>query len=186
MFKTTTLASAAAGRARTAMRATGGSASGGALCGCESGGLAAAGADNAVGAGVTPVSAVPPNSSMICASVRVAAILVVAWFALMIWLLIVPLIRWGTTHFAITDRRLIFRSGIITKTGIDIPIARINSVQFRHDLVDRMFRTGTLVIESASDEPLEFADIPQVEKVHALLYDRLNDVLTDDDGNARL
>ena len=115
-----------------------------------------------------------------------AAILVVAWFALMIWLLIVPLIRWGTTHFAITDRRLIFRSGIITKTGIDIPIARINSVQFRHDLVDRMFRTGTLVIESASDEPLEFADIPQVEKVHALLYDRLNDVLTDDDGNARL
>jgi hypothetical protein len=29
---------------------------------------------------------------------------------------------------------------------------------------------GTLVIESASDEPLEFDDIPQVERVHSLLH----------------
>ncbi len=107
------------------------------------------------------------------------------WAIAVVWLLVIPLMKWGTTHFAVTDRRIIFRHGIITKSGIDIPIARINSVQFRHDFIDRIFKAGTLIVESASDEPLEFADIPKVEKVHALLYDRLNDVLTDDDGNAR-
>ncbi len=107
----------------------------------------------------------------------------VPWLVIMIWFVIAPLIRWGATHFAVTDRRIMFRTGVFNKTGIDIPIARINSVQFRHDLTDRLFRTGTLIVESASDEPLEFNDIPQVEKVHALLYDELNDVLTDDDNN---
>ena len=34
---------------------------------------------------------------------------------------------------------------------------------------------GTLVIESASDEPLEFHDVPGVEKVHALLYQEVAD-----------
>lgn len=101
----------------------------------------------------------------------------VAWLAVMSWWSIAPLVRWGTTHFAITSRRLMFRTGVFTKTGIDIPLARINSVQFRHDLIDRMFRTGTLIVESASDEPLEFNDIPHVEKVHKMLYEELNQEL---------
>jgi hypothetical protein len=46
--------------------------------------------------------------------------------------------------------------------------------------VDRMFKAGTLIIESASDAPLEFSDIPRVEQVHALLYDELNRALNDD------
>jgi uncharacterized membrane protein YdbT with pleckstrin-like domain len=106
-----------------------------------------------------------------------------AWLAVVSWWSIAPLIRWGTTHFAITNRRLMFRTGVFTKTGIDIPLARINSVQFRHDLIDRMFGTGTLIVESASDEPLEFDNIPHVEKVHRMLYDELNDSLDGDDDD---
>lgn len=105
------------------------------------------------------------------------------WAIALVWFLVVPLIKWGTTHFAVTNRRVMYRTGVFNKSGIDIPIARINSVQFRHDFVDRMFKAGTLIIESASDEPLEFNDIPRVEAVHALLYDRLNDALTDADKN---
>ena len=105
------------------------------------------------------------------------------WAVALLWFLVRPLIKWGTTHFGVTDRRVMYRTGVFNKSGIDIPIARINSVQFRHDFVDRMFKAGTLIIESASDEPLEFNDIPQVEKVHALLYDKLNAALTDDDDN---
>ncbi|MCB2412440.1 PH domain-containing protein [Demequina sp. TTPB684] len=109
----------------------------------------------------------------------------VVWLVAFSWWTIAPMVRWATTHFAITNRRLIFRTGVFTKTGIDIPIARINSVQFRHELIDRFFRTGTLIVESASDEPLEFDDIPRVEEVHAMLYDELNDSLDGDDDRAR-
>lgn len=105
----------------------------------------------------------------------------VLWAVLVIWWFVAPLVRWATTHFVITDRRVIFRTGVFTRSGIDIPMARINSIQFRHDLVDRILRTGTLIIESASDDPLEFNDIPQVERVHALLYHEVHDYLTEDD-----
>lgn len=101
------------------------------------------------------------------------------WLAALVWFL-VKLVSWRTTHFVITDRRVMFRQGVITRSGIDIPVLRINSVQFRHGLVDRILRTGTLIIESASDDPLEFEDIPRVEKVHALLYARLDDRLDDE------
>ena len=82
----------------------------------------------------------------------------------------IPVIRWRTTHFVVTTRRVLVREGVLTRHGMDIPMGRINSVRFRHSLIERMLGCGTLIIESASDEPLEFDDIPGVERVHALLY----------------
>ena len=87
-----------------------------------------------------------------------------------VWLTVVPLLRWRTTHFVLTTRRVLVREGILKRSGIDIPINRINSVQFRHTVIERIMGCGTLIIESASDEPLELDDIPQVERVHSLLY----------------
>ncbi len=105
----------------------------------------------------------------------------VAWLLGFIWYFLRPLISWKSTHFVLTDRRVIFRNGIVTRSGIDIPIRRINTVEFRHGLIDRLLRTGTLIIESASDDPLSFDDIPQVERVHALLYHEVLDINEDED-----
>ncbi|MFT4126534.1 MAG: PH domain-containing protein [Gordonia sp. (in: high G+C Gram-positive bacteria)] len=111
----------------------------------------------------------------------------VLWAAGAGWFFARPLATWKTTHFVLTDRRVIFRDGILTRAGIDIPIRRINTVEFRHGLFDRILRTGTLIIESASDESLSFDDIPRVERVHALLYNEVLDVVDDerrfDDGS---
>jgi membrane protein YdbS with pleckstrin-like domain len=101
----------------------------------------------------------------------------VIWLILIGWLTLWPLWSWRTTHFVITDRRVMFRHGVMTRSGIDIPLARINSVEFRHGLLDRMVRTGTLIVESASQDPLEFHDIPRVEQVHSLLYHEVFDTL---------
>ena len=99
------------------------------------------------------------------------------WLLLIGWLTLWPFLSWLTTHFVITDRRVMFRHGVLSRSGIDIPLARINSVEFRHRLIDRILRTGTLIIESASQDPLEFYDIPRVEQVHALLYHEVFDTL---------
>ena len=56
------------------------------------------------------------------------------WLVVIGWLTIWPFFSWWTTHFVITDRRVMFRHGLLTRTGIDIPLARINSVEFRHGL----------------------------------------------------
>ena len=86
----------------------------------------------------------------------------------------VPAIRWWTTHFVLTNKRVITRKGLIARDGLDIPVNRINSVRFRHSITDRIFGTGTLVIESASDEPLEFDNIRRVEHVHTLFYNQVS------------
>ena len=107
----------------------------------------------------------------------VSAVIAALWLVLVLWLTVRPFFAWVTTHFVITDRRVMYRHGVLNRAGIDIPLARINSVEFTHGIVDRMVRTGTLVIESASQDPLEFHDIPQVEQVHSLLYHEVFDAL---------
>ncbi|WP_433195106.1 PH domain-containing protein [Nocardia sp. CA-107356] len=97
-------------------------------------------------------------------------VVLVVWLGILVWRCVAPVISWKSTHFIVTDRRVLIRQGVVTHTGIDIPMSRISSVQFRHGLFDRMLGTGTLIIGSSSDEPLEYDDIPQVQKVHALLY----------------
>ncbi|NGY58419.1 PH domain-containing protein [Lentzea sp. NEAU-D13] len=111
----------------------------------------------------------------------------IAWIALtvigvvlILWLTITPVLRWRTTHFIITSDRVMYREGVFKRTGLDIPLARVNSVRFEHSLMDRVLGCGTLLIESASDEPLEFDDIPSVEKVHTMLYREVNDNPDDD------
>ena len=88
---------------------------------------------------------------------------------------VLPFVRWRTTHFVVTTRRVLVREGLVSRSGMDIPMTRINTVQFRHSVLERMLGCGTLVVESASDDPLEFADIPAVERVHSLLYQEVAD-----------
>jgi uncharacterized membrane protein YdbT with pleckstrin-like domain len=107
------------------------------------------------------------------------------WLVLVGWLTLWPFLNWLTTHFVITDRRVMFRHGLLTRSGIDIPLARINSVEFRHGVIDRLMRTGTLIIESASQDPLEFHDIPRVEQVHSLLYHEVFDTLGSEESDSR-
>lgn len=104
-------------------------------------------------------------------------VIVVAAVVLICWLVLAPFVRWRTTHFIVTTDRVMAREGVLNRTGIDIPLFRINSVQFKHGIVDRMYGCGTLLVESASDEPLEFDDIPEVEWVHTVLYREVTDAL---------
>lgn len=115
----------------------------------------------------------------------VLAVIAAVWLVVIGWLTLWPFFNWSTTHFVITDRRVMFRHGVLTRSGIDIPLARINSVEFQHGLVDRMLRTGTLIIESASQDPLEFLDIPRVERVHSLLYHEVFDTLGHEEPDSR-
>jgi uncharacterized membrane protein YdbT with pleckstrin-like domain len=94
----------------------------------------------------------------------------IALLALMLWL-IVPVLRWRTTTYELTTRRLRVRDGIVTRHGRDIPLARINDVSFQKGLLDRLLGSGRLVVESAGEHgQIVLRDIPRVEFVHATLF----------------
>ena len=62
---------------------------------------------------------------------------------------LVPLLRWRTTTYELTNRRLRLRSGILSRTGRDFPLSRISDVSFSQGLLDRILGSGELVVESA-------------------------------------
>ena len=106
-------------------------------------------------------------------SVAAAARLVVAAVAILAVMLglMVPVLRWRTTIYELTNRRLKVRNGIVTRHGRDIPLARINDVSFSKGLLDRLLGSGRLVVESAGEHgQIVLTDIPQVEFAQATLF----------------
>jgi uncharacterized membrane protein YdbT with pleckstrin-like domain len=98
------------------------------------------------------------------------AVAVVAIGILMVWLM-VPVLRWRTTVYELTNRRLRMRDGIITRHGRDIPLARINDVSFSKGLLDRLLGSGRLTVESAGEHgQIVLHDIPHVEATQGTLY----------------
>src|SRR3954471_6830223 len=97
------------------------------------------------------------------------AILLVA-LALLIWLALAPLIRWRSTHYVITTRRVLIRRGVFSHVGRDITLGRISDVAYEQTLADRIFRSGTLHIESAGENGQEtLVNIPRANDVQQTL-----------------
>lgn len=92
---------------------------------------------------------------------------------LFLWLVFVPFLRWRTSTYTITDRRIITRKGILNKVGHDLPLRRINNVNYEKSITDRMLGCGTLVLETAAGQPLMLPDVPGVERVHRTIADLL-------------
>jgi uncharacterized membrane protein YdbT with pleckstrin-like domain len=94
----------------------------------------------------------------------------VAIAASAIWLL-VRYGRWLTTHFVITNRRVIFRTGLLAKRGIEIPIDRVNTVHFSQGVWERIVGVGDLLIESGGETGQQrFTDIRQPDRVQRVLH----------------
>lgn len=86
---------------------------------------------------------------------------------LAIWLVLLPFLRWRTTTYTITNRRLITRSGILNKVGKDLPLNRINDVSHERSLMDRILGCGSLIVQTAAEDgTIVLKDVPDVEHVN--------------------
>jgi uncharacterized membrane protein YdbT with pleckstrin-like domain len=105
--------------------------------------------------------------------------LVFAWFC------VKPFLDWLLTTYTFTNRRLITRTGILTRRGHDIPMNRISDIEYEKGLVDRIFGCGTLVVSDASETGrVELHDIPHVEAAQLRVSDQLfHGARRSDDGS---
>ena len=88
----------------------------------------------------------------------------------------VPFLRWKTTTYQLTTRRIQLRNGILTRSGRDFPLIRISDVSFSQGPVDRLLGTGRLVVESAGEHgQLILNDIPDVQEVQSTLFQLVED-----------
>ncbi len=76
-----------------------------------------------------------------------------------------PFAYWWTTDYVFTSRRIIVRTGLVARKGRDMPLSKVNNVSFDISFWGRFMNYGVLTIDSASDEALVIADVPDVETI---------------------
>jgi uncharacterized membrane protein YdbT with pleckstrin-like domain len=95
------------------------------------------------------------------------AILAVIWA---VWLGL-KYFQWQFTHFVVTDDRVIFRHGVFAKHGVEIPLERINNINFDQGIWERIIGAGDLDIESAGREgQSHFEDVRHPDAVQQEIY----------------
>jgi uncharacterized membrane protein YdbT with pleckstrin-like domain len=101
----------------------------------------------------------------------------VLWFitviALIVWVVntIYQYVQWKTTQFAVTDQRVAYQSGVIRRSGVSIPLNRINNVNFDQSMIARMLNNGVVIVESAGETgDSVFENIPDPESVRSLIF----------------
>ncbi len=109
----------------------------------------------------------------------------VAWIALAVLgvLLLVlltglPVLRWRTEHFVISNYHVFFRTGIVSHRQHQIPLANVQNIETDVSLWGRLLGYGSLIVESAADQPLEFENVASIGKVQATLNQLIHDART--------
>ncbi|MGB3186530.1 MAG: PH domain-containing protein [Ornithinimicrobium sp.] len=110
----------------------------------------------------------------------------IAWLSTLLWwvaalaltALLVALamvfIQWRTTHFAITDRRVAYTTGVVRRRGVSIPLNRINNVNFEQSLLARLLDNGIVTIESAGETgDSVFENISHPANVRTIIFGQM-------------
>ncbi len=80
-------------------------------------------------------------------------------------------LKWVTTNFVITSDRIIFRHGVVGKMGIEIPLERVNNVNFSQTAFERLLGAGDLLIESGGEDGQQrFSDVRKPQNVQNLVH----------------
>ena len=100
--------------------------------------------------------------TVVCVIIALAAVLIP-------WLLI------RATHYRVTNYRIDFERGIMTKRIDTLELWHVDDIKFEQGLVDRMMNVGTITIisDDKSTPRLDLAGIPNPRQVFDQLKDRV-------------
>ncbi|MCD2189088.1 PH domain-containing protein [Actinomycetospora soli] len=115
-----------------------------------------------VGAWLVAVARPTTWSTAVLVAVGVVAVAVLGWFS------VAPVARWRATHFVVTDRRVLVREGVFSRSGIVVVGRSITTVRTVRGGLDRFLGAGTLVVGvDDTREPWRFDGLGRVERVAA-------------------
>jgi len=122
------------------------------------------------------VFVLPSGSFQTAGRLAIVAVALAVLLRFSVW----PWLRWLTTRYVLTTRRVVMREGVFGRSGRDVPLTRVNDVSFHHSLVDRMLGCGTLTIESAGEHgQVELPEVPRVEQVQREVYRCVEELAAD-------
>jgi membrane protein YdbS with pleckstrin-like domain len=97
----------------------------------------------------------------------VTGLVVVVWLGLVA----PPVLRWWFTQYVLTTERIVVRTGMVARTGTEIPLESISNVLFNQSVWERLLGYGDVLIESAGRSgQSRLHDIPDPEAFQSEIY----------------
>lgn len=78
-------------------------------------------------------------------------------FKALLTLWIAPLIEYGTSEFAITNKRIIIKVGFISRRTLEMNLSKVESVNVNQGILGRILGYGTIIVigTGGTKEPFE-------------------------------
>ncbi|MFS0867866.1 PH domain-containing protein [Microbacterium sp. 179-B 1A2 NHS] len=92
---------------------------------------------------------------------------------IVVFLVVIPYLRWLSHTYTVTTRRVIERGGLVHRRRVDVSHARGYTISERRGPLQRLWGSGTLTLANGVDEPVRLVDIPSVRLVHETLADQV-------------
>ena len=115
----------------------------------------------------------------------VQLVLAWVWGILGCWLLLIPTInaikttiRYFNTELAVTNKRVIGKAGFINSASLDAPLNKIQNVTVSSGLGGKIFKYGTVEIQTAGDA-LAFAGIKEPDAFKKFLMNQIEEYEND-------
>jgi hypothetical protein len=91
-----------------------------------------------------------------------------------LWLA-VRLVRWFATSLVVTTTRIVQRSGVLGRTGLELRLERINQLSYHQSISDRILRTGELHVEVGGETGVVVFDrVPRPAAVQSIITEQID------------
>jgi len=99
--------------------------------------------------------------------------------------LVVRVIKWLSISLTVTNRRLVYKQGLLRRDTLQLRYPRISEVQCDQTLVGRLIGVGKLRFDVQGEgQPIVSPDVRQVRAMQGLINDQLDLLLRPDQGVA--
>jgi len=84
-------------------------------------------------------------------------------------------VAWSHADFVLTDLRLIYGSGVVSRQARETPLSRIIDVSSYRGVLGRVFGHGDLVVKSEGESrPAPYLDMPQPDRLKIQILEQVN------------
>lgn len=100
---------------------------------------------------------------------QLAALIAAATLIVAGWL--IPLLGWASTSYTITTRRVVLRSGLLTRSRQELLHSRGYDVTVRRTVGQRLMGSGDVVMGAGPDHTVTMRDVASAGLVQEVLHD---------------
>ena len=92
------------------------------------------------------------------------------------------LLRWHSTKYILTSRRMVSRSGLMRRQDQQVNLASVRNLTVHESVLQRLLRSGNISLETGYQGVVTFQDVPEVARFRDFILDAIEELPDERDG----